>query len=394
MLTTQVSPTSFVVGSKTFQVGDQIELVDTEPKMLAECVQYASEMLNGKDDLLQRVYDATQSFDAKLATDFYAWEDVKFKHTTTATLLLRTITRRLGGVLPLHLHTVPEDPRVVVRPLTGPEDQVILNLDIISNGTQFSAIAADMRTAALSFISGEAKDAIAKTNCKVAGWTDFGAPFIDIKTSDLKESANLDYAKDKLSFEWDDHQEHGVDKLAVGALGSIMDTPGRLNTLRSGQVPLPMLAMVFGPETTRIVNLTMITTGQERDRLPQLQSAVEAVNAEAISLLQFGQLSNAGSKVDTEQYQQQQGQPFGFSSILVLKTDAGTIIGAKSWVLTQPQGQEISLQTYGVFEDNAGLPDPKGTESLQRILARPAATATPAETANAVETEEAVSASS
>jgi hypothetical protein len=394
MLTTQVGPTTFVVGSQTFEVGDRIPLEGAEVKMLAECVEFAGRMLTGKDGLLQRVYDATGSFDAKLASDFYAWEDVKFKHSTTATLLLRTITRRLGGVLPLHLLTAAEDPHVVVRGLTGPDDQVILNLDIIASGTQFSGIAADMRTAALSFLGGDPKESLKKTRCSVASWTGFGAPYVDVDTKELGETTSLEYAKDFLSFSWSDHQDHGLDRLTVSALGSIMDTPNRLNSLRSGQAPLPMLAMVFGPETTRIVNLTQVMSGQERDRLPQLQSAVEAVSADAISLLQFGELNNAGSKVDTEQYQQAQGRPYGFSETLVIRTEAGTIIGAKSWVLHQQQGQQPSLQTYGVFEDNAGLPDPKGTEALQRILARTAPSTDSVEGAVAVEAEEAVSASS
>jgi hypothetical protein len=368
MLTAQIDQTTFVVNTRTFQVGDIIDLTAREQKQLLRCVEYLNVLNTSKNTLLQRCHDATVGFDASLAKDFFDWEDVKLNHTTTTTKLLRGICKRLGGILPLQIVS-DNNPRVEIRALASPDESVMISLGVIKKGTMYDLAASDMRKALVQIIGGTDAEAMSKVHCKIDEWQPFGAPFMDVGTDSL--GIDLDYQSKLMNFEWADHEGRDLDKLVIKGLGAIVSDPNRLNLLRSNQLPMPFLAGAIGDGRMRFVNLTHITSGKPEDRVTCLQNAADDVDAKVLFMLQFGQLTSAGSSIDTNEYQNPQGQPWGFSVTLVMKTDAGAIIGAKSWTIEQQPNQAPSLSAYATFEDNAGVPDPSGTAQLQAILAPP-----------------------
>jgi len=364
MLTAQLTPNTFLINGRTFEVDQVIDLTDPEKQSLSEIAKMADDINELRIEVFNGCSRMTGDVDTDLAESYFEFEDLRFRHSTQSTSLLRSVCRRLGGVLPLQLNTAQEPFTVTVRRPT-PGESVVMSRDVITQGSLYSRAMGDIEAMLPAFLGTSARpEIVAIANCQPARWVDYGCPFLELPTVRLGLDPN--YAKGLTRFQWADHEHKDLDRPVTLGIGRILEQPNRLAMIQNRTAPLPMIAVIAGPEVTVLMNLTECNVNSDAYRLDVLRREIDRIDAYALFLTQLGPLERSGSVIDMQEAAQ---QPQGITVSVAIRTGQGLIMGGKSWTIQQPDPKgPVSLNTYGVFEDAPGLAGAESDVALYKLF--------------------------
>ena len=369
MLTTQINTDTFIIGSETYNVGDEMPLTKKEQGYLKRCHELTTLVSEKRSELLRLCHEATTSFDQDLANKFYEYENEQFEYNTASTALLRGICKRIGGLIPLQID-YRDTPNVKIRPLNPQESSVLLTTDVVKQGCQYNRAMGDVRELFSRLLDKDPKKGFEKAATDIDGWERFGTPYLEAKTADLGFDVN--YANGLTEFDWEDHEDLELDAILMKSFQETINLPNRMNGLRNNTAPWPFAVLVIGPETTYAMNVSAVSSGTDEERIDLIKKRATDVDAKFVIFVQFGPLTREGSTIDFEGDVPVNQQAVGFSLMFAAHTGPEIIVGAKSWKASiNPQNGQAGLAPYAIFEGLPGLPSDQGLSVVRGLFSTP-----------------------
>jgi hypothetical protein len=367
MLTTALNPNTFSIQNKTYTVGQQVQLTESEQHEFDRIVELMNSTATQRTALMTALYNETEAFNEKLASQYYQYDQDMKSYSFYASKLMSDIVVRLGGLLPLRIVSEGSAKGVYVRALTQNEP-VVITTDIAKLHSQYAKQIEDSLTIINSIISREIRpENKAKIKFKPQNWPLMGMPYVSTKTDGTVFPLN--FAEDKTEFKWEKIEHTDLDSVIMHGLANVLNTPGRVEMLQNGMWPFPMVAVLVGNNETLVLNISEAQSDQQRTQT--LAREVMRLGAKYLILYQFGLLNTNGSIIDMEQDGQKNQPTYGFTiSIAMVGKDNKLLLGAKNWRVGVTQNKEVQLSIYGVFEDHLGLPDLKVREYVEQIFAQ------------------------
>jgi hypothetical protein len=364
MITARLTPRTFLIGSDIYEIDQEIELTDPEQAVLGQIAELTTRINDSRVQVFQLCWSTTRDVDPELADAYYEFEDMRFEHSTKSTGLLRTICRRLGGILPLSLDVQRDTPRVLVRQ-THQDEAVTIDRKQAAASSLYNRAIGDIEAMLPAFLGTEDRATLLNNvRCTPESWYDFGCPYVITQTGAIGIDPN--YADGLQQFIWQHHENVQLDRAVTLGIGRLLGQPNRIAALQNGTHPFPMIAVVVGAHETVLMNLTETNETDDPFRLMLLDREMARVGGKLLAIAQFGPLEQTGSAVDM---QDGPNRPHGITVSLAIHTDDAIIQGGKSWTLQQPNQQTApSLMTYGVFEDTPGLPGADPEKVLPRLF--------------------------
>lgn len=106
MLTSIIEPGTYMVGTKIFKPGDEVQLTEEEQKEMDEICEIFAYWNSTRSGLLNACHQAEEPFDLELAKQCHDLKIENFKLRFKLNLLIAAVEKRFGGLLPIYFSSL------------------------------------------------------------------------------------------------------------------------------------------------------------------------------------------------------------------------------------------------------------------------------------------------
>lgn len=263
----------YVIGVRTFSVGQLVSLTENEQQMLDELALLFNKIQDSREDFYRRIHTADTTFSPELhGMCLQSMEDfAEFQLGTQA--LAQAISNRMGGWLPVQPDYHAEGgPKVFVR-AARPEDPLFLSTQQIAATSGFGRQIADARTFALAINNSFSGKALQEdTEISYSQWISMNAPFVRV----LKVNPALLAENTRVS---------GFSAIIMqmlttgGVLEEIKRTMMQAGTNQRAQFRFTPLGVVVTEAEIRVINLEEVADGSGSQFQRQLSAVAKHMKA-------------------------------------------------------------------------------------------------------------------